>query len=571
MRLLHLQPTEPGGSILKSTELQPPTQRPPRYGILSHTWGADEILFENVEDLNSTREKSVYYSSSVLGKYWNACHYACAEGIQYFWIDTCCIDKKNSTELSEAINSMFRYYSESEVCYVYLVDVPDADDIYHRHSKFRQSRWFERGWTLQELLAPKEVRFYSQGWKLLGDKRHLKGLISSITRIPEDVLAGGDCQPPARSLAEVLSWASLRQTTVVEDGAYSLLGLLDINMPLLYGEGPKAFLRLQEELLRRYDDESLFAWEAPPNDALAKPYHGLLSPSLSYFEASHRFRRPDFRTKLDESDPKILTGKGISLSFPRIDVDRPNGLYLAQLDCTVHGTLQGHVQPAIQIQHLHGDQYARVDIHHLHSVRLDQTIGSSSQFHGNCRMLFPGRPTPPQPITGFITKREFKSITHRARVIEVYPPERWVVIGSNSDHLILHLNPDDIAFGPETASSHAKSIGMVTLQIFRKKEGDEEKEILGTSDVVIGLEIRKGHYAGAVEQIQCWGLHVARKTGMTTASAFNNLPSRLLSERPTEVRFKNGKGFDCTVEFRMDEKQFPGRVLYSLSLARRWD
>ncbi|KAM7198947.1 hypothetical protein V8F33_004684 [Rhypophila sp. PSN 637] len=372
MRLLRLIPERGSGGFASCyVNILPPSRNPPRYAILSHTWGDNEVLFDNVQILNSPQSRE---TSSIPSKYLLGCDTACGEGILHLWIDTCCIDKKNSTELSEAINSMFRYYAESEICYAYLADVPDDDNITHRNSKFRKSWWWDRWWTLQELLAPKEVRFDSQGWKPLGTRTELKGLISSITRIPEDVLAGGDCQPPARSLAEILSWASRRETTILEDGAYSVLGLLDINMPLLYGEGERAFLRLQEELLKRYDDESLFAWEAPPNDALAKPYHGLLSPSLRYFEASHRFRHPTTKTRLESRTQKALTSQCLSLALPRISIDKPNGLYHALLDCMVHGNHEGHFQPAIQIQLLAGDHYARVDVHHLYSVSFDQAM-----------------------------------------------------------------------------------------------------------------------------------------------------------------------------------------------------
>ncbi|KAB5522855.1 heterokaryon incompatibility protein-domain-containing protein, partial [Coniochaeta sp. 2T2.1] len=238
--------------------LKPPTARPPRYAILSHTWGDDELSFGEVQPgfLRVTPSSPRPGWDKVV----MARKMALDHGYDCLWVDTCCIDKTNSTELSEAINSMFKWYAEAEVCYVYLSDVPDDDDIRHRHSQFRRSRWFDRGWTLQELLAPKEVHFYSKGWKLLGTKAELSDAIEEITGIPSDALVGGDCRVPARSIAEVFSWASRRETTLEEDLAYCLLGLLDINMTLIYGEGFRAFIRVQEELLRTYEDESIFAW-----------------------------------------------------------------------------------------------------------------------------------------------------------------------------------------------------------------------------------------------------------------------------------------------------------------------
>lgn len=250
MRLLHTH----------LRQLEPPTTRPRRYAILSHTWGGDETTLQEWQG----HEPASGPAPGGRKKVRMACGLAKDHGYEYIWIDTCCIDKTNSTELSQAINSMFHWYAEAEVCYAYLSDVPGDDAIRHPRSRFRESRWFKRGWTLQELLAPKKVHFYSQDWKYLGSKEELLDLISSITLISREALTQGECQPTSRSLGEILSWASRRTTTMEEDMAYALLGLLDVNMPLIYGEGPKAFIRLQEELLRRYDDESIFAWEAPP-------------------------------------------------------------------------------------------------------------------------------------------------------------------------------------------------------------------------------------------------------------------------------------------------------------------
>ena len=173
------------------------------------------------------------------------------------WIDTCCIDKSSSSELSEAINSMFRYYSDAEVCYAFLSDVNPDDVAYSLPDKFKASRWFTRGWTLQELIAPGVVEFYNSKWESIGSREKLLDLVVDITGISESYFATGDLTK--FSAAEKLSWAAERTTTRTEDVAYSLLGLLDINMPLLYGEGTRAFLRLQEEILRQYADDSIFA------------------------------------------------------------------------------------------------------------------------------------------------------------------------------------------------------------------------------------------------------------------------------------------------------------------------
>ena len=195
-----------------------------------------------------------------------------------FWIDTCCIDKRSSAELSEAINSMFRWYQGAYECYVYLADVVISNDFEYE-PEFRRSRWFTRGWTLQELIAPSHVIFLSRDWKVLDEKRlnekdtnkrhevrppkKFIRNVAEITGIPLSVLNDGNTDLSAFSVAQRLSWLADRRTTRVEDIAYCMLGILRINMPLLYGEGTRAFKRLQVELISRYGDESIFACRDP--------------------------------------------------------------------------------------------------------------------------------------------------------------------------------------------------------------------------------------------------------------------------------------------------------------------
>ncbi len=187
----------------------------------------------------------------------SCCAIAAQQGFEYVWIDTCCIDKTSSAELSEAINSMYRYYQEAQICYAYLADVRKINSRYPDGGrKFRGSRWFTRGWTLQELLAPKQVIFYGSDWQELGSKSDLRSQISLITGVQLRHMIDIN----SASVAQKMSWASGRKTTRVEDIAYSLMGIFDVNMPLIYGEGKKAFTRLQHEIVKSSDDESIFAW-----------------------------------------------------------------------------------------------------------------------------------------------------------------------------------------------------------------------------------------------------------------------------------------------------------------------
>ncbi|TBU64672.1 hypothetical protein BD310DRAFT_837982 [Dichomitus squalens] len=203
---------------------------------------------------------SIWYELELSPKIREACRVARRAGYRYIWIDSCCIDKSSSSELSEAINSMYAWYARADVCYAFLWDVPTKADHRKIGSRFRSSSWFTRGWTLQELLASREVIFLSEDWKVIGTKHTLCDVVEEITNIPYDALLQL-VSLDQFSVAQRLSWAASRKTTRVEDQAYSLLGIFDINLPTLYGEGDRAFRRLQEEIMRRIPDQSLFAWK----------------------------------------------------------------------------------------------------------------------------------------------------------------------------------------------------------------------------------------------------------------------------------------------------------------------
>jgi hypothetical protein len=147
---------------------------------------------------------------------------------------------------------MYSWSKESQVCYAYLADVRRGETL---QDDLRGSNWFKRGWTLQELLAPSSVVFFDTNWNDVGTKGSLVDIISEITGIDDLVNFEGAC------VAQKMSWVANRETTRVEDRAYCLLGLFNVNMPPLYGEGEKSFMRLQLEILKTSDDESIFAWE----------------------------------------------------------------------------------------------------------------------------------------------------------------------------------------------------------------------------------------------------------------------------------------------------------------------
>lgn len=222
----------------------------PRYAILSHTWGADteEVTFQDLKD-GTGRDKSGYKKIYFCGEQ------ARRDGLQYFWVDTCCIDKSNSTELAEAINSMFRWYRDAAECYVYLSDVSTIEhdqadsSLQSWQLAFQKCRWFTRGWTLQELIAPRSVRFFCSNGKLLGSKKSLERQLHEITQIAVPALQGSSLS--TFSVKDRISWIKNRETKREEDMAYSLLGIFDVHMPPIYGEGgDHAFERLREELYK---------------------------------------------------------------------------------------------------------------------------------------------------------------------------------------------------------------------------------------------------------------------------------------------------------------------------------
>ncbi|KAK4953924.1 hypothetical protein LTR10_008528 [Elasticomyces elasticus] len=225
------------------------------YAILSHTWGQDEPQFHDVGLGKETKNTSSKGWSKIVG----ACKQASRDGLQYIWADTCCIDKRSAVELDEAINMSFDYYRGAAVCYVYMADVAmKTSKGVNTTSPFSESRWHTRGWTLQELLAPRSVHFYDCDWTFIGTLSQLTDIVVRATGIPGPVLrhetALQDC-----SVAQRLSWAANRQTSRIEDLSYAMIGIFDVRMSLLYGEGDHAFQRLQKELLIS-GDMSVLAW-----------------------------------------------------------------------------------------------------------------------------------------------------------------------------------------------------------------------------------------------------------------------------------------------------------------------
>ncbi|CZR69782.1 related to beta transducin-like protein [Phialocephala subalpina] len=311
----------------------------PPFAILSHTWGNDneEVSFRNIEE--GKIEKAGIRPIKLEG----CCKQARKDGLRYAWIDTCCIDKANAVELGEAINSMFQWYRHASICYTYLADVPLDDNPRNPKSKFFSSRWFERGWTLQELLGPKKLHFYNSEWCYLGTKSEMSPMIEKITGIPRLFLLG-TAELRDASVAQRMSWAAKRVTKRKEDIAYCLLGIFGVMMPMIYGEGDQAFSRLQQEIMRETTDDSILAWglsitKSTPNSS-TEVVSGESMNSFEIFGGSLRIHLPLLTTEAGETFGLLKCGSahnaeqviGIPLEITlsgglSYDYIRPQGRY----------------------------------------------------------------------------------------------------------------------------------------------------------------------------------------------------------------------------------------------------
>lgn len=349
----------------------------PSYAILSHTWVVgEEVTFEDmvVSDREETQTKAGYK------KILQCCSQAVSDKWEFIWVDTCCIDKRSSAELSEAINSMYRWYADAKVCYAYLPDVEDRD---HPESEFANSRWFTRGWTLQELVAPSDVVFFGgEEWFRIGTKANLRDAISQITKIDASILRCSQDVFKA-SIAQRMSWASTRKTTRKEDLAYSLLGIFGVNMPLLYGEGDNAFVRLQLELLNLPNDHTIFAWGmsggnevlevVPPTNGLyqevCNPSHGsklskigLLAPTVREFSNCGNVKQ----SHENSSSSHYMTNIGLCITLPTVLVRKRALIEChAFLDCYQESSTADRPNPrriCLCLRHEGNSRFYRVSI-----------------------------------------------------------------------------------------------------------------------------------------------------------------------------------------------------------------
>ena len=318
------------------------------YAILSHRWiDPTEVDYEEMIDLAKMDRQEQGEIRGRLGykKIIDACEQAQTDGYKWLWVDTCCIDKRSSAELSEAINSMYRWYGNAKTCYAYLHDVDGSSfPTWKDNGKYPKSNgwpeWFSRGWTLQEMIAPRNLHFFNKDWQPIGNKEGLALTLNKITGVPVHILADG-LEGNRPCVAQIISWAANRTTTRVEDRAYSLMGLLDVNMPMLYGEGKKAFHRLQLEIIRSSNDQSIFAWG---DDSDNVRIGSILADDPSFFEDCYNTKLmghdefiknfPELSsTNADHFDVFPITNRGIQIWMLLRPHRDSNSVFKAYLPC----------------------------------------------------------------------------------------------------------------------------------------------------------------------------------------------------------------------------------------------
>ncbi|KXH50667.1 hypothetical protein CSIM01_01516 [Colletotrichum simmondsii] len=436
----------------------------PPYGILSHTWGRNEFTFRDFQRAG--------YRGGIT-KIDGMCRVARDQRLSWVWIDTCCIDKSSSTELSEAINSMFAWYRQAATCFVYLEDVPGGYKFNPKDKIFANSRWFSRGWTLQELLAATTVFFYDRSWNfvewieksgdtdgrtrpsnmVLGKRKisqvdnenfdmnsnmnNFASALGSITNINLTALTRKfEDVHQSFSVAEKMSWASRRETTRLEDKAYSLMGLFDVNMPLLYGEGEKAFFRLQEEIIKKTDDESIFSWGYGEP---ARFEGGLFARSPADFLGC---RNVTMIETAGNTPHYYLTNKGLHIQTRFSETKRRMGTFIyAMIQCTDRYLASGKNCIAIPLYYV-GNLIVRppgavpllIDEADLGTEAIYLYIHVSRSFD-SFRTDF--------PMPGHMLRRveksttvQFTSAPGNIKLAEVYPPS-WYPLCTTSKSLIV--------------------------------------------------------------------------------------------------------------------------------------
>ena len=500
----------------------------PPYAILSHTWGAneDEILYEDIEQGNINK------SGPQLFKFEECCKQTLRDGLKYAWIDTCCIPRSDFTELGEAINSMFRWYKNTAVCYAYLADVPPGVDCSNPNSKFFTSRWFTRGWTLQELLAPKEVRFYDAAWNFLGTKADMSIAIETITGIPRPVLQGW-ASLDTQSVAQRMSWASKRVTKRPEDIAYCLLGLFGVYLNMIYGEGAEeAFSRLQQKIMTEVRDDSILAWGLNVREPVPKGLKpvlsaGALARSPSDFVNCRRIRSR--QRYIGPMHSLEISGGCLSVNL-QLHKEKNGDLY-GVLNCGPDDTDDDVVVIPLHAVSSESSEYIRPKYHPVH-------IRNKKSLEGSPKLIYIQKDQ--ASGNGQLANRRHwfyveESIETNLELIDVQPRSRW-----QKNHGMI-----------VTANESGSDVGERSLTRFRAK-------VSGCSDVVVILDFM---LSNAQPSARC---HVMT---CSTDTDLNDLGSKLQYMRRQAWGKQSASNGRFYVKATVAEMSVAGQRMFVLRLA----
>lgn len=536
----------------------------PKYAILSHTWGNDEITIQDLRQMKSRvpqplhRQKRTIASKEGFAKVKRAAQLAVQRGLSYIWVDTCCIDKTSSAELSEAINSMYLWYQQSEECYAFLSDVwpSKTEDWAIPNSSLQRSRWFSRGWTLQELIAPKTVQFYAKDWSFIGEKHSpvsFMSVISQVTGIDEEVL-NGRIDPLHLSVSARMAWAAHRHTTRLEDTAYSLMGLFQVNMPLLYGEGQRAFTRLQEEIIQRTDDQSLFAWNINDESEEEDPdaLFGMLAKSPAQFRDAGRIQAlPPL--PIYASAPSSMTNHGLRIQLYLRAANDGGDMsmeedYYAILDCFMR-VGDAYKCPVLRLRRLSEDQYARLQ---PRSQKFLPPPGQQfAQEYEGYRAIYVRQ----QPVYYHLPQFRVSPLHMltspdasdgvQYKWMESFPPQQW-----NSTTMTLKAN----------YSRKLRAMGVFRFQSVNRR--DE------SVDVVVGLRrLNAMEWEGWCFQRSCRG-----KTLEATFTEINGKIEGMTSTKSTDISSRRLRDFlgddsSLTSNATVEGMQLQGRLYISVLLS----
>jgi Heterokaryon incompatibility protein (HET) len=525
----------------------------PRYGILSHRWGNEEVSFECIT--KSLRDAKRLKGFEKIAK---CAAKAKAHGLKYIWVDTCCIDKNSSSELTESINSMYTWYWNSAICYAWLSDVPakpksfsfsktsDHPNSREWETQFQKSEWFRRGWTLQELIAPRMVLFYSKCWNFIESKGEIYRTISKISGIQEDILIG-KAELDTVSIGQRMSWASGRTTTRLEDMAYSLMGIFDVNMPLIYGEGQKAFIRLQEEILRKSEDHTLFAWTDKDGDHSS--FRSLFASSPAEFQSCYSM----IPIRMGDEEPIFSTNRGLLVHLELRD-SSPNEMeYIALLRCK---SLETKEVQAIRLRRLFpgSNKFARVSPDMLYGQPI--TIFENQNDQNTMSKLYVPEKMPLKDIAIGLRIKGFQidNDTRGWKLLKVFPSKLW-----KEDEKFVEFSPDTL-----------ESDDMISVKLVlqnNKAEGGP-REHFG-----VGMFYNPSHYERKIPTSSRAGIISVPAYGSIAVTGFIGefAENKIFSESDIDIQgnnVKSSKGIVFSVDFTKGFRNNKAIIIAKLSEIR---